>query len=107
MSALNDEAHAELQKLIAQTLSLSATSRGYRLKGEREPLAAAVAALFATSFAYGVQWNPDKPDVFDMVDDREHAQDWKRDAGWQGPVVRKLTARLAGQDWEPDPEATA
>jgi hypothetical protein len=63
-------------------------------------LSDAMLSLFTADWDHGVRYNPAKDDVH-LCDDADHAAEWKRDLGWEGPIVRRLNARLAGMPWNP------
>jgi hypothetical protein len=100
-------AAAALRDLLAETEGKrrngpASDGRGwFRTDEDRQEcyaIADAMLALFLANWDHGVRYNPDKDDVH-PCDDPDHAAEWKRDMDWEGPVVRRLTARLAGMPW--------
>lgn len=91
----HETATAELRNLIDDRLTVAAISLNPR---DRQHLAEVLLPLLTPSWEYGVRYNPDKDDIF-LCDDQDHAAQWKRDAHWDGPVVRRLAARLVRQEW--------
>ncbi|MEV1315448.1 hypothetical protein AB0J14_05105 [Micromonospora arborensis] len=103
----HDTATAALRDLLAETEGarrngLAGDGRGwFQNQSDRDDcyaVADAMLPLLTPGWEYGVYYNRNDSDVH-ICDDQDHATEWKRDLHWDGPVVRRLTARLVGQDW--------